>query len=703
MLRYQFILAAIFLGFQAVHAQPSHSDSRDPGHLTCDQYDMTQAFFAEHPEVVPMAEEADAQLEAFTETYANSEMKSDEVIIIPVVFHVVHLGGEENISDDQIYSAIDVLNEDFSAQTPGLGDVIEEFSGIIGDAGVEFRLARRDPQGNCTNGINRVFSDETLDGSASSLKQQISSWGRSKYLNVWVVKQIGSGAAGFAYRPNAVNDPFWGAPRDGIVILHDYVGRIGTSTAGRSHALSHEVGHWANLKHTWGDSNSPADPANCTMDDNVADTPKTIGWQTCDLDGITCGTLDNVQNFMDYSYCYRMFTEGQKTRLRAALNSGVAQRSNLHTQANLIETGVLEEDQICLADFTTDREPEICAGTTLDFTDLSYHNPTEWFWTFEGGEPAVSEAENPSVLYDTPGVYNVSLTVSTPLDGESVTKEGYVTVLPEAMEPLPYSESFETIDVLDGTQGWLDHNPDNGQHYWKLSNEAGFSDNSSVYVRGRHNPDNTMEVLTSPTYDLSGLTQQPVVTFKYAHVRRSSLTDDRLRVYISQDCGQTWIIRVDEGGDDLPTVDGNVFDEFVPTNPNHWREVQIGFVMPNFFTDQFRLKFEFTSYQGNNIYVDDINITGIDAVDNIEGLNALRLYPNPARDFATLELDFDRATTLDVDLMDMTGRVVGGVLHGHRATGNVRVEVPTHNLASGVYLLRIRTDSRLRMERLVVE
>ncbi len=702
-LRFLLSVLSMVFAWGIVSAQNEDHVFEDPGHVTCDQYDMTQKFFADHPELISEAESAKAELNEFTQTYESSAFRSDDIIIIPVVFHVVHLDGAENISDEQIQTAIDVLNEDYSAMTPELSGVVPAFADIVGNVGFEFRLARRDPDGNCTNGINRVYSDETLDGSSNSLKQQIPSWGRSKYLNIWVVKYIGSGAAGFAYLPSAVNDAFWGAKNDGIVILHNYVGRIGTSNQNRAHSLSHEVGHWANLEHTWGGSNTPADPANCQMDDGVADTPLTIGWQTCNLSGQTCGSLDNIQNFMDYTYCYCMFTEGQKTRMKAALNSSVSQRSNLHSEGNLIETGVLEEDEICMADFSTTQSPEICIGNSLQFKDLSYHNPTEWFWTFEGGEPAVSEEKDPSVAYNAPGIYNVSLTVSTEVDGETVTKDGFVTVLPIGMEALPYTESFESITALDGNEGWLDHNPDGGQNYWKINNEVGYSDDFSVYVRGRYNLDNAVEVLTSPTYDLSTLTQQPVVTFKYAYKRRSSATNDRLRVYISSNCGTSWVLRNDMGMDNLPTVDGNEFYEFVPTSPDQWKEAQVGFVMPSFFTDQFRIKFEFTSYKGNNIYIDDISITGVVAVNDAPELQELKLYPNPTHGLTTLLLDLNRPTSLNIDLLDITGRMVRSVLSETQTSGTREITMSTGDLAVGIYMVRIQTDQGIRTERLIVE
>ena len=125
-----------------------------------------------------------------------------------------------------------------------------------------------------------------------------------------------------------------------------------------------------NLRHLWGNSNSPGDAENCEMDDNVTDTPLTSGWTSCNLDGETCGSLDNVQNYMEYSYCGRMFTEGQRTRMRAAMNSNTAQRNQLWTPENLENTGVNEEPILCEARFNVSRQT-ICTEIQCSFLTIA--------------------------------------------------------------------------------------------------------------------------------------------------------------------------------------------------------------------------------------------------------------------------------------------------------------------------------------------
>ena len=567
---------------------------------------------------------------------------------------MVHQGGEENISDEQIQSAIDVLNEDFNAANSDIDQVVDEFADIVGNVQFEFRLAKIDPDGNCTNGINRVASETTNEG-FFEMKDAAGIWDRSSYLNIWTCRQIGEGTAGYTFIPSTVSGSF-GQAYDGIVLLHDYVGRIGTSNSTRSHALSHEVGHWVNLEHTWGTDNNPGDPSSCSgsgSSDFVSDTPNTIGWTSCDLDGATCGSLDNVENFMDYSYCYKMFTEGQANRMRAALNSSVAQRNQLHSPANLAETGVLDPDEICFAEFVTDRDPKICAGQEIVFDDISYNGVENRSWIFEGGNPSSSTDDNPVVVYETPGTYSVTLTVSNAEGEQTVSKENLVNVLGEAQYALPFEEGFENMADIEENNEWVVVNPDESIIRWTLTDQAALSGSQSVYVRGRSNADFQIETLESPTFDLSGLEDNAVLSFKYAHARRNSNSDDFFQVRISRNCGENWNLRETRDIDELPTVSGNVGGQFIPTSDSDWEEVIIDNISSIFLTDEFRVRFEFTSVNGNNIYIDDINIYDPNtlSVNNNEVVKEITLFPNPATDNVRLRLDLPKTKTSESMLL----------------------------------------------------
>ena len=244
----------------------------------CGIYNSTVRTFGLTPDQIEAMSEASHQLEMETKIANLQGEQRDDLIIIPIVFHIIHFNGPENISNDQIYNAVEVLNRDFRALNEDQSQVVDAFTDIIADVEIEFRLAKKDPYGNCHPGITRTVSPLTFEGE-DDVKNLVS-WPRDMYLNVWVCEDA-AGAAGYAYLPGSVNN--WGdAWLDGIVIQNSYTGAIGTSNTFRSRTLTHEVGHWLNLRHLWGGSNTPGEPGNCDWDDNVEDTPLSMGWTTCD-------------------------------------------------------------------------------------------------------------------------------------------------------------------------------------------------------------------------------------------------------------------------------------------------------------------------------------------------------------------------------------------------------------------------------------
>ncbi|MCB0761635.1 MAG: T9SS type A sorting domain-containing protein [Flavobacteriales bacterium] len=254
---------------------------------------------------------------------------SDEIYVIPTVVHIIHegegLGQLSNISDEQVFSAIEALNNDFRkvAGTQGDGDGV--------DVGVEFCLASRDPEGNATTGIVRVngtvipnYADMGIEASSGVGANEadvkaLSTWPREEYMNIWVVNEIenndaGGGVQGFAYFP-------FNSPLDGITILYNAFGTVGNlkPNTDENRTLTHEVGHYLGLYHTFHDTDACDDETNCvTQGDRVCDTPATPLSTMCSSPA--CGT-QQVENYMDYTSetCRNMFTDGQKLRMRATL------------------------------------------------------------------------------------------------------------------------------------------------------------------------------------------------------------------------------------------------------------------------------------------------------------------------------------------------------------------------------------------------
>ncbi len=261
---------------------------------------------------------------------SSPEARVQSVITIPVVFHVVYNSNSpaQNISDALVMAQLDVLNRDFGRTNADASNTPSAFQGVAANTTIQFCLAQQDPSGNPSTGIVRVQTSVTSFSSNNNVKYTSTggsnAWPASNYLNVWVCN-LGGGLLGYAQFPGGA------AATDGVVVLFSSVGSSsvpGTATPyhlGRT--ATHEVGHWLNLRHIWGD-------ANCG-NDQVSDTPtqQTSNYGCPSFPHVTCsnGTAgDMFMNYMDYTddACMNMFTSGQSTRMVASVNTS---RSGLLT------------------------------------------------------------------------------------------------------------------------------------------------------------------------------------------------------------------------------------------------------------------------------------------------------------------------------------------------------------------------------------
>ncbi len=273
-------------------------------------------------------------LERHTEQYQRGEqVQFRAVITIPVVFHIVHngdaLGTNENLSESLILAQLQQMNDDFRKQNSDANLVPSLFQGVHADTEIQFCLAQRKPDGTATNGINRVQTSTaswTRTNIESNLKPS-TIWDRNQYLNVWTVVFGGgdAGLLGYAQFPGG------SASTDGVVVLWSSVGSVANphpsgGNYARGRTLTHEVGHWLNLRHIWGDATCGNDFVSDTPVHNASNSgcPTYPHYSTCS------GTpVEMTMNYMDYTYdaCMYMFTAGQGARMQAVLASGGARAS----------------------------------------------------------------------------------------------------------------------------------------------------------------------------------------------------------------------------------------------------------------------------------------------------------------------------------------------------------------------------------------
>ncbi|WP_233131516.1 M43 family zinc metalloprotease, partial [Tenacibaculum holothuriorum] len=276
----------------------------------------------------PTLEKRMQEIERFTQKRVKEMQQyqgkvAGSIITIPVVVHVLYTNSSNNISNAQIMSQMTVLNNDFRRTN---ADRTNKWSQAA-DTQIEFKLATIDPNGNATTGITRKQVSKSTWLTDNSMKKSsqggVNPWNTSEYLNMWIVDNLtnsqGNSILGYAQFPGGA------ASTDGVVMADQYFGTTGTAQApfngGRT--TTHEVGHFLNLRHIWGDGG-------CGVDDFVSDTPESDAPNyQCKTGHVSCGSEDMVQNYMDYSddACMNLFTAGQKNRMRAVLEAGGARRS----------------------------------------------------------------------------------------------------------------------------------------------------------------------------------------------------------------------------------------------------------------------------------------------------------------------------------------------------------------------------------------
>ena len=680
------------------------------------------------------------QLEIFTENFI-ANMENNRLggpYIIPVVVHVIHYYEEENISYEQIDNGILRINEDFSGLNDDLDEVIDSFTDIVGFPQIEFRLATKDPDGNCTYGVTRTASPWTEN--SGSKVMSLTNWDDRKYVNIYVVKSFDenmSSAAAYATKPGSGSSEYG----DYIFCRYDYFGDWNTNSdngpTGNNwarHTMPHEMGHFFNLDHPWGGSNSPAEDGNCSIDDGVEDTPPTIGTDGnavgCPLDQATCdGSLDNVQNIMDYASCAHMFTQGQADRMLAAANSLAGNRWYLWQESNLVATGTDDSsvnnspyaDCAPIPDFRSDTDLG-CSGAVISFENFTYNYRNEsitYSWSFEGGSPSQSENINPTVQYDMPGTYDVSLTACNGGFCRDTILENYITILSQmnvsAEDGLSQSFESSSFPNMSSEIWWVGDSHE--EEHWKRTDLVSSEGGSSFKIKSQnYGYERRSHEFSTPELNLSEFTTSGsdplMLCFDVAYAKRLpytaveqdddgfvtdtySIHHDELIVSY-KGCGDSqWTerprlsTRPGTSGlylslqDTLWTTDKVYFNSFTPA-PNEWKQFCVT-IQQLAGDDEAIIKFEFvgtgedqysmhlvdadgfleyitaSTIGGNWLYLDNILIGNSSVIQNESAsrnvnLENLIVSPNPSSsNEASISLDVIEESEVVFSLTNFLG------------------------------------------------
>jgi hypothetical protein len=281
----------------------------------CASDDVYQQQIKNNPALRQRMDEIEAFTERFVRNPQQARLLANGIIEIPVVFNVIYRTAAENISLAQLQSQIDVLNEDFAATNADYNNTPATFTAVrSGDIGIRFVL----------DAVNRRSTTRTSWSTNNAMKSAgsggINATSPTTKLNIWVVGRMTQGGQtilGYAQFPGGASST------DGVVLGHNFTGRVGTLSApfNKGRTATHEVGHWMNLRHIWGDANCGSDLVGDTPTHNTAN----VGCPALGHRSTCAGTpIEMTMNYMDYSddACMYMFSAGQKTRMSAVFAVG---------------------------------------------------------------------------------------------------------------------------------------------------------------------------------------------------------------------------------------------------------------------------------------------------------------------------------------------------------------------------------------------
>lgn len=645
------------------------------------------------------------QLQKFLQN--QSSQRTQQIISIPVVVHVVYNGTVQNISDAQVLSQIEVLNADFGHYNADSANTPAAFRSVAGATNLQFCMAKQDPNGLATNGIERrstsVTSFSTNDNVKYTSSGGLDIWDPTRYFNIWVCK-LGGGILGYGEFPTASVSYTYG-----VVIDYRYFGTIGTATApfNKGRTATHEVGHCFNLYHIWGD-----DGSGCTGTDYCNDTPNQADENyNCPSFPLfdNCTSSGNgvmFMNFMDYvdDGCMNFFTTQQANRVNFVINSAPYNALANSTACQALSTAADD------AGITSINSPSgtQCNGTlnpnvvlenfgsnALTNVDIHYildgGSPVIFNWVGNLSTSATTSVSLPS-LTATPGAHSLTIYTTAPngqTDGDysnDTSVVAFTVAGAGSALALPYTEGFETAFP---STGMTINNPD-ASTTWERTSTAAKSGTWSVMMDNfDYDASGEVDEIVLPALDLtsgsSGNTT-PYLSFQMAYQLytdpNAPITySDTLAVLVSVDCGLTFTQVYKKFSIPLTTIIP-VFslNEFIPSSAN-WRKDSINL---NAFrnSNDVIIKFLHTTDYENNLYLDDINIsqrtaTGISTVS----LDASSVYPNPASAILNIRL----SESARIEIFNVNGQLVYDSVTP--VSGN-NIQIDVAHFTDGVYTIR---------------
>ena len=678
----------------------------------------------------PHWDEKRAQFEQQVQLIASNKKVNphpQSTITIPVVVHLVYKTSAQNISDAQIQSQIRILNEDFGRTNPDTSDTPSAFLPLAANTGIQFCFATRDPNGFPTTGIERrqtTIASFSMNNAMKFYAQGgMDIWDPTRYMNIWICDMGNTGILGYGEFPiGSVTNTF------GVVIDHTVFGDTlaVNSVYNKGRTTTHEIGHCFNLYHIWGD-----DGTACSGTDYCSDTPNQGG----PTNGIcltfphtdACTPTGNgimFENFMDYTIdsCKNLFTVGQSARMNAVLSmppydalvtSNACQPFVLVNNDAGIEKILKPNGSVC-----TTFSPQILllnwGADTLDSCLINYQidaNPWSTY-SWNGSLPPLDTVvvNLPNITYPVAGSHTFTVCTSTPNGvGDAQPSNDCMTInftIIGTGTALPFFEGFEAQTFPP--PGWVVNNPDSSNTWMRTTLAASQGTSASVvmnnfnYTNGTGQKDELSEMLPLNLNTVSN----PVLTFDVAYVYYKETTPatnqytDTLTIFVSTDCGQTYTYIYKKGGLQLATTTP------IPNGPSF---------VPNQYEWQFKVvslqsyqwctralfKFVSTSDWGNNMYIDNINITNATDVKDLDLNSFVNVYPNPSPGMVNVEVETSAGPEMEIRVVDVLGRTITALKKQGQTSGTYTFDLSAQ--PAGIYFVQLITANGVVTRKVVLD
>lgn len=638
------------------------------------------------------------------------QQRVQSIITIPVVVHIV-MDNPNLVTDEQVQSQLDALNADYAGENLDAVNVPAAFASVFGKSQIRFCLAQRTPGGTATNGIIRKTSLTTsTPGSNDPIKRNVTGgadgWDVSKYLNIWVCKMTDNNDLGYTFMPGLSGI----SESDiGLVTAYHAFGTMGTATApfNKGRTATHEIGHFFNLWHIWGDNQCVA---SCSDSDFVDDTPNqstcTYGTPSFPTTDICTNNAPGIMfmNFMDYvnDGAMYMFTQGQVERMELALAT-LDDRKSLLT-SNGCEPPVLYNNDVRLNSVSPNNSIIYCSGSvqpSVSITNLGTQQLTSIRLnaSVDGAAPVTSQVNlslptlqtvtiTAPALNVSPGHHTLKVFTSLPNGvADQQTNNDTLTTLFSALAHLDASvmEGFET-----NFNGWgVDNNSDIVSYNPTKVTNAAYNGSASIkYNSFNYTLYGRESRLVSPRVNIPADADSVKITFWRAAAQLNSVHSDTLDVLYSVDCGQSFVSVYKRSGSALNTNNIITSSEYIPAS-DHWiaDTIDITQQIAGLHPDVI-VAFRMINGYGNNIYLDDVNIYSV-RLPNALKEKGLTISPNPTSGIINIRHYPTTSGLQGITVYSSTGQLVFKEQYNGGFQAPNFTQVNLWNQASGIYIVRL--------------